>query len=171
MKFIPIALGAALLLAGCAALPPVVKRGELPPNAEIAVLMFRDCTIAGQVDCDGSGNSAGSVFARVMATGSRVRAVPVSRPVGAKEPLSDDAAVTFAKSKGYQYVMNGEVDEYYRVAPFTFRTERAGVSVRVLNVADGSVIAFFSDRRHSQTNLTTPDAMIEEMAKHVRDSL
>jgi hypothetical protein len=171
MKIMPVLAGAMLLIVGCTPLPPVVKRGDLPPYSEIAVLMFRDCMIAGQVDCDGSGNSAGSVFARVLATGSRVRAVPISRPVGAKEALPDDAAVAFAKSKGFRYVLNGEVDEYYRVAPFTFRTERAGVSVRVLNVEDGSVAAFFSDRRHSQTNLTTPDDMIEEMAKHVRDAL
>ena len=171
MKLMPILAGAMLFLTACAPLPPVVKRGSLPANSEIAVLMFRDCVIAGQVDCDGSGNSAGSVFARVLATGSHIRALPVSRPVGAKESLTDDAAVAFAKAKGYQYVLNGEVDEYYRVAPFTFRTERAGVSVRVLNVEDGSVVAFFSDRRHSQTNLTTPDDMIEEMAKHVRDAL
>jgi hypothetical protein len=160
-----------LLLEACVSTPPVVKRGDLPRGAEIAVLMFRDCMIAGQEDCDGSGNSAGSLFARVMATGSRFAAVPLSRPVGPKEALSDDKAVEYARSKGFQYVLNGEVDEYYRVAPFTFRTERAGVSIRILRVSDGSVIAFFSERKHSQSNLTTPERMIEKMAEHVRDSL
>jgi hypothetical protein len=160
----------ALLTAACASTPPVVKRGELPPTSELAIVMFRDCTIAGQEDCDGSGNTAGGIFARIMATG-KFRAVPLSRTVGPKEPLTDDAAVEYAKSKGFQYVLNGEVDEYYRVAPFTFRTERAGVSIRILRVSDGSVIAFFSQRKHSQTNLTTPDRLIEKMAEHVRDSL
>lgn len=162
------AVTAALLFAACAT-PPVVKRGELPSGAEVAVVMFRDCIIAGQEDCDGSGNTAGSIFARVMSVG-RLRAVPLSRPVGAKEPLTDEAAVEFAKSKGFQYVLNGEVDEYYRVAPFTFRAERAGVSIRILRVSDGNVVAFFSQRKNSQTNLTTPERMIEKMAEHVRDS-
>ncbi len=160
----------ALLFAACASTPPVVKRGELPRGAEIAIIMFRDCIIAGQEDCDGSGNTAGSIFARVMSVG-QLRAVPLSRPAGAREPLTDDAAVEFAKSKGFQYVLNGEVDEYYRVSPGTFRTERAGVSIRILRVSDGSVIAFFSQSKHSQTNLTTPARMIEKMAEHVRDSL
>jgi len=157
-----------LLFAACAT-PPVVKRGEVPRGIEIAIVMFRDCVIAGREDYDGSGNSAGSIFARVMSAG-RLRAVPLSRPVGAKEPLTDDAAVEFAKSKGFQYVLNGEVDEYYRVAPFTFRAERAGVSIRILRVSDGSVVAFFSQRKDAG-NLTTPDRMIEKMAEHVRDSL
>jgi len=165
------ALLASALLVGCASTPPVVKRDELPRGAEIAVVMFRDCTIAGQEDCDGSGNSAGSLFARVMASGSRFKAVPLSRPVGPKEALADDKAAEYAKSKGFQYVMNGEVDEYYRVAPFTFRAERAGVSIRILRASDGNVIAFFSERKHSQSNLTTPDRMFEKMAEHVRDSL
>src|SRR6266853_6704089 len=108
----PVLLMILLLLVplAIASTPPVVKRAELPPQAEIAVVMFRDCTITGQEDCDGSGNTAGSIFARVLATESKVRAVPLSRPVGPKETLSDDAAVEYAKSKGYQYVLNGEVD-------------------------------------------------------------
>src|SRR5216684_1767868 len=152
-------------LTGCMSMPPVVKRGQVPAGAEIAVIMFRDCVITGQEDCDGSGNTAGSIFARTLATGAH-KAVPVSRPVDRKESLSDDAAVTYARSKGFRYVLNGEVDEYYRVAPFTYRAERAGISVRLLQVSDGAVVAFFSQRTHSATNLTTPDKMIEAMAEH-----
>ena len=151
-------------------MPPVVKRGDVPAGSDIGVIMFRDCEISGQEDCDGSGNTAGSIFARVLATG-RFHAAPSSRPVGRKDPLSDDAAVEYARSKGFKYVLNGEVDEYYRVAPFTYRTERAGISIRLLRVSDGKVMAFFSQRTHSATNLTTPDKMIEAMAEHFRDSL
>ncbi len=160
-----------VLIASCASRPPVVQRAGLPPGAELAIISFRDCTINGQEDCDGSGNTAAGIFAEVFSSTSRYLAVPLSRPVGPKEPLTDDEAVKYAKSKGFPYVMNGEVDEYYRVSPFTFRTERAGVSLRILRVSDGSVIAFFSQRTHSQSNLTTPDKLIKKMAQHVRDSL
>jgi hypothetical protein len=95
--------------------------------------------------------------------------VPLSRSVAATAQLDDSAA--YAKSKGYQYVVNGDVEDYYRVAPMTFRTERAGVSVRLLRTSDGEVLAFFSHRTHSQTNLTTPDVMLASMAEHVRDSV
>ena len=160
-----------LIGSGCASTPPVVKRAELPRGSELAIIVFRDCTITGQEDCDGSGNLAASIFARVFATSGRFSAVPISRPVGPKQALTDDAAVELAKAKGFQYVMNGEVDEYYSVAPFTFRADRAGVSLRILKVSDGSVIAFFSQRKEAGSNLSTPDHLIEKMAEHVVQSL
>jgi hypothetical protein len=162
----PVALASA-----CASIPPVTVRDRLPPGADVAVVMFRDCTIAGQEDCDGSGMSAGGAFLRGLTYKSRLKAAPLSRPVGPKEALIDDRAVAYAKAKGFAYVVNGDVTEYYRVAPFTFRTERAGISVRVLRTSDGAVISFFDDRTNSSSNLTTPDAMIEKMAKHVAESI
>ena len=157
--------------AGCASTPVVTVHGRVDRDSEVAVVMFRDCTVSGQEDCDGSGLAAGSIFARVWSGKPGLRAVPLSRPVAANAALDDSAAVEYAKSKGYKYVLNGEVVDYYRVAPMTFRTERAGVAVRLLGTSDGKVVAFFSERRNSATNLTTPDALIEKMATHVRDSL
>ena len=160
------------LASGCVSTPPVTVRNQLPMNSEVAVVMFRDCAIPGQEeDCTGSGLTAGSIFARVFSEKPGLRAVPLSRPVAATVEFDDSAAVAYAKSKGYQYVINGDVEDYYRVAPMTFRTERAGVSVHLLRTSDGEVLAFFSHRTHSQTNLTTPDAMLASMAEHVRDSV
>ena len=34
--------------------------------------------------------------------------------------------------------LSGEVEDYYRVAPMTFRPERAGVSVRLLDTSNGA---------------------------------
>ncbi len=158
------------LLTGCASTPPVVKRVEIPQGSEIAVISFRDCVIAGQEDCNGSGNIAGSIFARVFSTCNKFKAVPLSRPVGPKEVLSDDTAVDFARGKGFHFVLNGEVDEYYSVAPMTFRVDRAGVSLRILRVSDGSVAAFFSQRKDASSNFATPDGLIEDMALHVCES-
>jgi hypothetical protein len=160
-----------LAVAGCASAPPVTVRSQVPRDSEIGVVMFRDCTIPGQEDCGGSGLSAGSIFARILSEKPGLRAVPLSRPVTASAQLDDSTAATFAKDKGYKYVLNGEVEDYYRVAPMTFRTERAGVSVRLLNTANGDVVAFFSQRTHSQSNLTTPDALLEKMAEHFRESI
>lgn len=161
----------ALAISSCASTPPVTVRERVPSGSDVAVIMFRDCTIAGQEDCDGSGLTAGSIFARVLSQQPGLRATPLNRPIDPKTELSDDQAVTYAKAKGYAYVLNGEVVDHYRVAPMTFRTERAGVSVRVLRVSDGQVVAFFSDRTHSASNFTTPDALIEDMAKHVAQAM
>jgi hypothetical protein len=157
------------LVAGCASVP-VTVRDKVPKASDVAVVMFRDCTIEGQEDCDGSGLSAGSIFARVIAGTPGMKAVPLDRPVGPKAPLSDSEAAEYAKAKGYQYVVNGEVQDYYRVAPFTFRSERAGVSVRVLRASDASVVSFFSDRG-TAANLSTPDAILEGMAKKVAKAM
>jgi hypothetical protein len=158
-----------LVLVGCAG-APVTVRDKMPAGSDVAVVMFRDCTIQGQEDCDGSGLSAGSVFARVMASTAGKKAVPLDRPVGPKDALSDSDAAAYAKGKGYAYVVNGEVQDYYRVAPFTFRSERAGVAVRVLKTSDGSVVSFFNDRG-TANNLSSPDAIIEGMAKKVATAM
>jgi len=160
-----------LTLSSCTSIPPVTVRERVPSGSDLAVIMFRDCTIAGQEDCDGSGLTAGSIFARVLSQRPGLRATPLNRPIDPKTQLSDDQAVAYAKAKGYAYVVNGDVVDYYRVAPMTFRTERAGVSVRILRVSNGEVVAFFSDRTHSASNFTTPDALIEDMAKHVAQAM
>jgi hypothetical protein len=158
-------------LVACASTPPVVKRLNLPTGSEVAVISFRDCLIAGQEDCGGSGNTAGSVFARVFSATPRFKAVPLSRPVGPTESLTDDAAVHYAKEKGFEYLINGEVDEYYSVAPMTFRADRAGISMRLIRVSDGAVVAFYSQRKEAGSNLTTPDRIIEKIAVRIRDAL
>lgn len=160
-----------LLLVSCVSTPPVVKRGQVPIGSELAVIPFRDCLTSGQADCDGSGNTAGGIFSQVFSASVKFRAVPLSRPVGPKETLTDDAAVALAKTKGFKYVINGEVDDYFDVAPMTFRRERAGISVRILRVEDGSVTAFFSQRKTEGNVGNSPASIIKKMAEHVRDSL
>ena len=160
-----------LIFIGCAStLPPVVKRLDIPQGTKIAIIPFRDCTIITQEDCKGSGNSAGSIFARVFSTSNKFSAVLLSRPVGPNEELTDAAAVDFARTKGYQFVLNGEVYDYYSVAPMKVRVDRAGVFLRILRVSDGSVAVSFSHRKEGATNFATPDGLIEDMAVHVRDS-
>jgi hypothetical protein len=99
------------------------------------------------------------------------RAELLSRPVGPKEPLTDAAALALAKERNLAFVINGEVTQYYNVAPMTFRPDRAGISVRILRVDTGEVAASYSDIRASKTNFSTPDGMIQEMAEEVRDEM
>ena len=165
-----LAIGLALCaLAACASIPVTVQ-SKIPPGSQVAVIMFRDCTIQGQTDCDDSGITAGTIFAHVLSSSSNITAVPLSRPVSARALLTDQDAIAYARTKGAQYVLNGDVEDYYRVAPFTFRSERAGVSVRLLRVSDGAVMAFFSDRGQAN-NLSTPDAILTAMAKKFRTAI
>jgi len=154
----------------CASSPTVVKSESVPSGAHVAVIPFRDCTIPGQDDCGGSGNIAGTIYARVLASHPGIQVLPVSRPVGATDALTDDAAVKFASSKGFDYVVNGEVNDFYRVAPFTFRQERVGLAVRVLHVPDGKVIAFQTEAA-TAGNLTTPERMLERLAAKLGEKL
>lgn len=160
---------AALVLSACSSLSSVVRREPVPAGAQVAVIPFQDCRIADQEDCAGSGNRAGNVFAAAL--GQRYKIIVFSRPVSATERLTDADAIALARQRGALYVVNGEVDEYYDVASFTFRVDRAGVSVRVLRVEDGRVSASYSQTMKAGSNLGSPDDILREMAEHVRDAL
>jgi len=70
--------------------------------------------------------------------------------------LSDDQAADFAAEKGFEYVINGEVDEYYAVAPMTFRADRAGIPMRILRTSVAAVVAFYSERQEGAIKLYGP---------------
>jgi hypothetical protein len=80
-----------LFVLSCASAPTVVKYDSVPSGSRIAVIPFRDCTIPSQDDCGGSGNIAGNIYAQVLAAHPGIQVVPLSRPVGAAESLTDDA--------------------------------------------------------------------------------
>jgi hypothetical protein len=159
-----------MLLFSCASSPTVLKYDSVPSGGRVAVIPFRDCTIPGQDDCGGSGNIAGGIYARVLASHPGIQVQPVSRPVGAGEALTDDAAVKFAATKGFDYVVNGEMNDFYRVAPMTFRNERVGISIRVLRVSDGKVVSFQNEAAQAG-NLTTPERMLERLAAKLSEKL
>ncbi len=154
---------AALLAVSCASVPTVVKYEAIPHGSRVAVIPFRDCTTPGQDDCGGSGNIAGTIYAQVLASRPDFRFEPVSRPIPAAEALSDDAAIKYVAGKGFDFVMNGEVNDFYRVAPMTFRSERVGLSVRVLRVRDGKIVTFQTEAAQAG-NFTTPERMLERLA-------
>ncbi|HEX7965256.1 MAG TPA: hypothetical protein VF651_06025 [Gammaproteobacteria bacterium] len=160
----------ALLAMGCSHGPPKPRHPLIPDGSTVAVIMFRDCVIQDQEDCDGSGNTAGSIFASKLNDSDFIHAVPLSRPVGPKEELNDDAAVALAKAKGYAYVLNGEVADYYRVAPMTFREERAAANIRVLSTADGKIV-YFHDDNDTANDMSSPQSILEDIAEDVRDDL
>jgi hypothetical protein len=161
-------------LTGCSTTgntPRVVVNERLATPATIGIISFRDCVIPTQQDdCPGSGNVAGPEYARVLSTKPGVKVVPLSRPVGGADALSDDAAVTLGREKGVDYVLNGEVNDYYSVAPMTFRSDRASVSVRLIRVSDGSVVAFQTETVQG-ANFKTPADLIRAVATRFRNAI
>jgi hypothetical protein len=160
-----------ILLAGCASTPRVVVNSKVPSGATIGIISFRDCLMPEQKDdCPGSGNVAGPVYARVLASRPGTHVVPLSRPVSATQELSDDAAVAYGREKHVDYVLNGEVNDYYSVAPMTFRSDRASLSVRLLRVSDGTVVAFQTETVQG-ANYKTPADLILRVAERLRDAI
>jgi hypothetical protein len=159
-------LATATLLAGCASAPSIDVKHRVPRGGTVAVVMFEDCAIAKQVDCDGSGAKAGSIFVDVLSQRPGLHAVSLPRPVGPKVMFGDDAAVAYAKAKGYRYVVNGEVQDYYG-GHVSLHSNRAGVSVRVLSTSNGLELVNYSHLEKSTAHLTTPDEMLEDMAKQL----
>ena len=162
--------GVVALMTACAS-APLTKTGEIPKGSEIVVISFRDCLLSGQEDCDGSGRKAGEAFQEVFSVGGKFTSKLVDRPVGAKEPLSDQAAAEFARTKGHSYVLNGEVDDFYSVAAMTFRPDRAAVSIRILRASDGQVMTSYSQQGKAGSNFATPKGMIKGIATFVRNGL
>ncbi|MFK2873038.1 hypothetical protein [Dyella lipolytica] len=160
-----------MLLAGCAADPSIEVKHRVPHGSTVAVVMFQDCDIANQADCAGSGTTASSIFVRVLSQKPGLHAVSLPRPVGANAQLADDAAVAYANKKGYRYVINGEVQNYYRTGLVGLHSDRAGISVRVLSVKDGQAISSYTYQEKSTTHLTTPDDMLEDMAKQLSNAI
>ncbi|HTV84809.1 MAG TPA: hypothetical protein VME63_05360 [Dyella sp.] len=164
-------LATAVLLAGCASNPDIEVKHRVPRNSTVAVVMFQDCTIAHQTDCDGSGAHAGALFARVLADKPGLHTVALPRPVGPKVQLSDDAAVAYAKAKGYRYVINGQVQDYYRAAMVALHPSRVGVTLRVLSVKDASALASYTYQEKSTAHISTADDMLEDMAKQLSNGI
>lgn len=160
-----------MLLAGCATAPSIAVKHHVPLGSTVAVVMFEDCDIANQADCDGSGSNAGSIFVRVLSQKPNLQAVSLPRPVGPKAQLNDDAAVEYAKAKGYRYVINGEVQDYYRAGHVSFHSNRAGISVRVLSTSNGQALMTYTHQESSTIHFTAPDEMLEDMAKKLANSI
>jgi hypothetical protein len=168
--FVVLAVTVSIAGFSCASTNTVMKYESVPSGSRVAVIPFRDCMIVGQDDCGGSGNIAGNIYAQVLAARPGLQVVPLSRPIGAAEPLTDEAAAKYASSRGFEYVVNGEMNDFYRVAPMTFRSERVGLALRLLRVSDSKVIAFQTEAA-TAGNLTTPERMLERIAAKLRDKL
>jgi hypothetical protein len=160
-----------IAVASACASTPIVRTADVPPGSEIVVIPFRDCLITGQdEDCNGSGLKAGEAFQEVFSTG-KFRSTLATRPVSAKESLTDQAAVDFARRNGHAYIINGEVDDFYSVAAMTFRSDRAAISMRLLRASDGQAIITFSKPGTAESNFATPKGMIKDLAVQVRNAL
>ncbi len=166
--------GASLLaLFSCATgtRPTVQVFQAIPRQESIAVVQLQDCTIPNNDDCHGSGNIASSVITAVLSEGGQFKVIPLSRPVPPDAPLTDDIAVELARGKGVGYVINGEVSDFYRVAPMTFRVDRASLAFRVLDTETGAVVATAISSVEAGSNLSTPESLIEKLSERLRDQL
>jgi hypothetical protein len=134
------------------------------------VIVFRDCLIEGQDDCHGSGARAASFFAQALSDKPRLNAVPIPRPADPTQELSDDAAVANAKDKGYDYVVNGEVMDYYYAHQPSLQRHRAALAVRVLRTSDGQVVYSYTGSG-TTNNLSSPIAFIQDIAVDVQNAL
>lgn len=165
-------LATMMLLVGCATDDPdITVKHRVPHGSTVAVVMFQDCGIPDQADCAGSGATATSIFIRILSQKPGLHAVSLPRPVAANAPLTDDAAVAYANKKGYRYVINGEVQDYYRTGHLALNSDRAAMSMRVLSVKDGQALVTYTYQEDSKTHFTTPDDMLEDMAKQLATSI
>lgn len=165
----------ALFVVACGSNPskPEDHTPKVPAGSNIAVVDFRDCTIPDQDDCNGSGDKVTDIFIDQFTSATMFHSTKLPRPVGIKAELGDDAAVAYAKDKGFAYVMNGEVTDYFQASRGTgwWRKERAAVAVRVLEVATGKILYVHTDSDTANNLAGSPDAMFKSMASNVQDDI
>jgi hypothetical protein len=164
-----VALGAIASLAlGCATGMRTTASAfkTVPKNARIGLFSLRDCSTPNDDNCHGAGHIAAAVIGATFSKGG-YEVIPLSRPASPVETLSDDAAVAVARIQGLEYVINGEVDDFYRVAPGTSGADRATLAFRLLNAADGSVVASASTLAEESPSLGTPEGLIGQLAKRL----
>jgi hypothetical protein len=164
-------LAMALLLAGCASDPSIEVTHRVPRGSTVAVVMFEDCVVANQADCDGSGAHAGAIFVRVLADKPGLKTASLPRPVGPKVTFSDDAAVAYGKAKGYRYVINGEVQDDYRAGVVAVHPSRVSITLRVLSTKDGNALATYTYQEKSTAHISSVDDMLEDMAKTLSNAI
>jgi hypothetical protein len=164
-----VVLGAiASFLFGCASgmRPTVSVFQPVPKDARIGLLSLRDCTLPSDHDCQGAGDIAAAVIGATLSKGG-YEVIPLARPASPDQALSDDVAIEVAKTEGFEYVINGEVNDFYRIAPRTFRVDRASLAFRLLKASDGSVVASASALVEATSNLGTPEGHIRKLAKRL----
>ena len=63
------------------------------------------------------------------------------------------------------------MQDYYRTGHVALHSDRAGISVRVLSVKNGQALVTYTYQENSKTHLSTPDDMLEDMAKQLAASI
>ncbi len=156
--------------AGCQSAPTRPPEPKVSNGSQLAVIKFRDCVIKNDDDCDGSGDAVAVLVSSVLDDPPKMRAFVAARPVGAKDELSDIAAVAYGKSNGYTYVVNGEVLEFHRGIMFTTREPKIGFEVRILRTSDGQLVDTYGCLV-PYDNETFTNAVIKSMTEDFQDSL
>lgn len=155
---------------GCQTSPARPPEPKILNGDQLAVIKFRDCLIEAEISCTGSGDEFATDIADVLRDPPILNTLVVARPVGPAEELSDAAAVTYAKSSGYPYIINGEVNDLHRAAIASTHEQRISYTLRVLRASDGKVVDTYACK-YSPNNLTPIDYAIRQMTAHFRDSL
>jgi len=165
----------ALVAVGCGSDPskPEVHNPKVPMGSTVAVISFRDCTIVDQDDCKGSGETTAAIFMAQLGTSQIFHVVTLPRPVDAAAELTDQAAADYAKSKGYAFVLNGEVTDYFKAAAFSgwWRKERGALSVHLLSTTDAKILYLHSDQDTANNGTGSPQGIMKSMADDVRDGI
>jgi len=149
----------------------IERQGDLPAKyrlrrgSSVLILPFRDHQSEDPNDSLDTGRFAQESFFEAFdrINGMRVVLRPPSSH-SARFGWTREEAATFAVRYKVEFVVYGEVTDFYRVAPFTYRNDRAGVWVEMVT-ATGKV--FFRQERTLDlgTNHIEPEAVLDRIAK------
>lgn len=155
--------------AGWGAPPPaeLPRRFHFPHGAKVLVLPFRDHRSEDPRDRDGTGRATQVAVEQAL---GEVVGLEVSERPGLPGDyalgLSRAQAAALAREAGADFAVYGDCVEFYRVAPMTFRTDRAGMDLEIVR-ADGTPVYRFTRSRDAGTNLNEPEDGLLRLARTV----
>jgi hypothetical protein len=146
---------------------------KLPVAAmTIGIIHFRDCVVLDHVeDCQGSGEKAGLIYATAFAGRKGAKITLLPRSLSAFDELTDAAAVAMGREKSVEYIVAGEVLDYSGVAAMSFRSDRASVSIRLLRVIDGMLLATQKEAMVGGSNFSNPTRLLRGAADRFRKAI
>lgn len=152
--------------------PAVVVRPDpsfrFPSGSIVLVLPFRDNPSGDRRDREGTGRAVQvALFDGLESVDEldvRMREGQLADP---SREIGDAEATRLVRESGADFAVVGACTDFYRVAPFTFRRDRAAVSLRIVSAA-GVVVFQESWKASPRDNLAEPEAALRLIAKELR---
>lgn len=140
---------------------------RFPKEAAVLVLPFKDNVSDDDRDSKETGRAAQRAFLEALQAKGTISALGTETDGNAAlRGLSRSEALERLQEADADYAVYGDCFEFYRVAPMTYRSDRAGVTVEII-AADGAVVFRRSVQAIANSNFEEPEVVLGRIARRI----